>query len=444
MRFPQKQKIDKLQEIKTVTYKVGLLGLGTVGSGVAKILQDPNGRHPLLPDIEIVRVGVRSLNKQRDVEIAPNIVTDDLESIVNDPAIDIVVEVIGGIEPAKSLILKAIANGKHVVTANKAVIARHGNEIFSASKQKGVYVMLEAAACGGIPVIQALKQSLGGNRISELTGIVNGTTNYILSRMYFEGADFDATLAEAQNLGYAEADPTADIDGYDAADKMAILASLAFGDRIKLEDIYREGIRSITSSDIGYAKELGFTIKLLGIARRTDSNLEIRVHPTLIPLQHPLANIHGVTNAVRIEGDPIGEVVFSGPGAGAGATASAVVADIINVVAALKSVPNHINQLMGCSHEHYAKIAPIENTVTQFYARLLTQDKPGVIGDLGTAFGDHHVSLNAILQKNTIHDGLAEIVVVTQKVSELNFQKAIAAVRELATLHSIPTVLRVL
>jgi homoserine dehydrogenase len=427
-----------------VTYKVGLLGLGTVGSGVAKILQDPNGRHPLLPDIEIVRVGVRSLNKQRDVEIAPNIVTDDLESIVNDPAIDIVVEVIGGIEPAKSLILKAIANGKHVVTANKAVIARHGNEIFSASKQKGVYVMLEAAACGGIPVIQALKQSLGGNRISELTGIVNGTTNYILSRMYFEGADFDATLAEAQNLGYAEADPTADIDGYDAADKMAILASLAFGDRIKLEDIYREGIRSITSSDIGYAKELGFTIKLLGIARRTDSNLEIRVHPTLIPLQHPLANIHGVTNAVRIEGDPIGEVVFSGPGAGAGATASAVVADIINVVAALKSVPNHINQLMGCSHEHYAKIAPIENTVTQFYARLLTHDKPGVIGDLGTAFGDHHVSLNAILQKNTIHDGLAEIVVVTQKVSELNFQKAIAAVRELATLHSIPTVLRVL
>ena len=427
-----------------MTYKVGLLGLGTVGAGVAKIFQDPNDRHPLLPDIEIARVGVRSLNKQRDVAIDPNIVTDDLESIVNDPAIDIVVEVIGGIEPAKSLILKAIANGKHVVTANKAVIARHGNEIFSASKQKGVYVMLEAAACGGIPVIQALKQSLGGNRISELTGIVNGTTNYILSRMYFEGADFEATLAEAQKLGYAEADPTADVDGYDAADKMAILASLAFGDRVKLEDIYREGIRSITSADIGYAKELGLTIKLLGIARRTDGNLEIRVHPTLIPLQHPLANIHGVTNAVRIAGDPIGEVVFSGPGAGAGATASAVVADIINVVAALKSVPNHINQLMGCSHEHYAKIAPIENTVTQFYARLLTHDKPGVIGDLGTAFGDHHVSLNAILQKNTIHDGLAEIVVVTQKVSELNFQKAIAAIRELTNLHSIPTILRLL
>ncbi|NMF60336.1 homoserine dehydrogenase [Pseudanabaena yagii] len=431
-----------------MTYKVGLLGLGTVGAGVAKILQDPNGRHPLLPDIEIARVGVRSLNKQRDVAFDPNIVTDDLESIVNDPAINIVVEVIGGIEPAKSLILKAIANGKHVVTANKAVIARHGNEIFSASKQKNVYVMLEAAACGGIPVIQALKQSLGANRITELTGIVNGTTNYILSRMYFEGADFGDTLAEAQKLGYAEADPTADVDGYDAADKMAILASLAFGDRVNLEDIYREGIRSITSADIGYAKELGFTIKLLGIARRAagkeESDLEIRVHPTLIPIQHPLANIHGVTNAVRIEGDPVGEVVFSGPGAGSGATASAVVADIINVVAALKSVPNNINQLMGCSHEHYAKIAPIENTVTQFYARLLTHDKPGVIGDLGTAFGHHHVSLNAILQKNTIHDGLAEIVVVTQQVSELNFQQAIAAIRELPTLHSIPTILRVL
>jgi len=429
-----------------VTYKVGLLGLGTVGTGVAKIFQDPHGRHPLLPDIEIAHVGVRSLNKQRDVAIDANIVTDDLEAIVNDPAINIVVEVIGGIEPAKSLILKAIANGKHVVTANKAVIARHGNEIFTAAKQKGVYVMLEAAACGGIPVIQALKQSLGGNRISELTGIVNGTTNYILSRMYFEGADFDATLAEAQQLGYAEADPTADVDGYDAADKMAILASLAFGDRIKLEDIYREGIRSITSADIGYAKELGFTIKLLGIAKRSEikDSLEIRVHPTLIPLQHPLANIHGVTNAVMIQGDPIGEVVFSGPGAGAGATASAVVADIINVVAALKSIPNQVNQLMGCSHEHYAKIAPIENTVTQFYARLLTHDKPGVIGDLGTAFGKHDVSLNAILQKNTIHDGLAEIVVVTQKVSELNFQEAIATIHDLPNLHSIPTVLRVL
>lgn len=433
-----------------MTYKVGLLGLGTVGTGVAKIFQAPAGRHPLLPEIEIALVGVRSLNKQRDVAINAEIVTDDLESIVNDPAIDIVVEVIGGIEPAKSLILKAIANGKHVVTANKAVIARYGNEIFTAAKQKGVYVMLEAAACGGIPVIQVLKQSLGGNRISELTGIVNGTTNYILSRMYFEGADFEATLAEAQKLGYAEADPTADVDGFDAADKMAILASLAFGDRIKLEDIYREGIRSITSADINYAKELGFTIKLLGIARRIeakddqDRHLEIRVHPTLIPIQHPLANIHGVTNAVRIEGDPIGEVVLSGPGAGSGATASAVVADIINVVAVLKSLPNQINQLMGCSHEHYAQIAPIENTVTQFYARLLTHDKPGVIGDLGTAFGKHSVSLNAILQKNTIHDGLAEIVVVTQKVSELNFQQAIATIRDLPTLHSIPTVLRVI
>ena len=431
-----------------MTYKVGILGLGTVGTGVAKILQDPRGRHSLLPEIEIARVGVRSLNKQRDVAIAPDLITDNLESIVNDPAIDIVVELIGGIEPAKSLILKAIANGKHIVTANKAVIARHGSEIFTAAKQKGVYVMLEATACGGIPVIQALKQSLGGNRISELTGIVNGTTNYILSRMYFEGADFEATLAEAQQLGYAEADPTADVDGYDAADKMAILASLAFGDRVKVEDIYREGIRSITSADIGYAKELGFTIKLLGIAKRPktngDSNLEIRVHPTLIPLQHPLANIHGVTNAVRIEGDPIGEVVFSGPGAGSGATASAVVADIINVAAALKSMPNQINSLMGCSHEHYAKIAPIANTVTQFYVRLLTQDKLGVIGDLGNAFGKHSVSLNAILQKTTVHDGLAEIVVVTQKVSEQNLQSAIATIRDLPTMHSIPTILRVL
>jgi homoserine dehydrogenase len=433
--------------LRTMTCKVGLLGLGTVGTGVAKILQDPVDRHPLLQEIEIKRVGVRSLLKPRDVSFPDGYITEDLQSIVNDPEIDLVVEAIGGIEPAKSLILTAIANGKHVVTANKAAIARYGDEIFTAAKQRGVYVMLEAAVCGGIPVIQALKQSLGANRITGLTGIINGTTNYILSRMHAEGADFDATLADAQRLGYAEADPTADVDGFDAADKIAILASLAFGDRIKLVEIYREGMRSVTSADITWAKDLGFTIKLLGIARRSndksDRSLEIRVHPTLVPNAHPLASIHGVTNAIKVEGDPIGEVVFSGPGAGSGATASAVVADIVNVVAALKANSGQINQLMGCSHDRYATLSPIQNISTQYYIRLIAQDKPGVIGELGTCFAKYMVSIQTILQRNS-HAGFAEIIVVTQTVSEQNFQAAIADLKNLAALDSIPSILRVL
>jgi homoserine dehydrogenase len=430
-----------------VSCKIGLLGLGTVGTGVAKILLDPEGRHPVLGEIEIKSVGVRSLSTQRDVTLPADCYTDRLESIVNDPDIEIIVEVMGGLEPARSLILQAIANGKHIVTANKAAIARYGAEIFTAAKANGVYVMLEASVAGGIPIIQALKQSLGANRITTVRGIINGTTNYILSRMHNEGGAFEDILANAQALGYAEADPTADVDGYDAADKIAILASLAFGDRIKLEEIYREGIRGVTSADIHWASELGFAIKLLGIARRTfvngDAGLDIRVHPTLIPIAHPLASVNGVTNAITVTGDPIGEVVFSGPGAGSGATASAVVADIINVVAALKSGTGRINQLMGCSHQHYAKLHPVENNETQFYLRLIARDRPGVIGEIGTCFGKHLVSLESIVQKNS-HDDSAEIVVLTKQVVERNFQAAIADIQNLASIQSIATVLRIL
>jgi homoserine dehydrogenase len=430
-----------------VSCKIGLLGLGTVGTGVAKILLDPEGRHPVLREVEIKSVGVRSRASKRDVDLPASCYAENLESIVSDPDIEIVVEVIGGLEPARSLILQAIANGKHVVTANKAVLARYGAEIFTAAKASGVYVMLEASVGGGIPIIQALKQALGANRITAVTGIINGTTNYILSRMHNEGGAFEEILANAQALGYAEADPTADVDGYDAADKIAILASLAFGDRIKLEEIHREGIRTITSADIHWASELGFTIKLLGIAKRTfvegESGLDIRVHPTLIPIDHPLASINGVTNAITVAGDPLGEVVFSGPGAGAGATASAVVADIINVVAALKAGSGKVNQLMGCSHQHYAKLHPIDSNETQFYVRLIARDRPGVIGELGTCFGKHLVNLESIVQKNS-HDEFAEIVVVTKKVVERNFQTAIADIKNLASIQSIATVLRVL
>lgn len=439
-----------------MTYKIGLLGLGTVGTGVASILLDPAGRNPLLKEIEIKHVGVRSLTKPRTVALSEHYYTDDLVAIVNDPDIDVVVEVMGGLEPTKSLVLKAIANGKHIVTANKALLARHGDEIFTAAKATGVYVMLEASVCGGIPIVQALKQSLGANRISGLTGIINGTTNYILTRMHAAGESFESILADAQKLGYAEAEPSADVDGFDAADKIAILASLAFGDRIKLGDIYREGISSITNTDIAAATELGFVIKLLAIARRAqtdtqNSSLDIRVHPTLVPKDHPLASINGVTNAIRVEGDPIGEVVFSGPGAGSGATASAVVADILSVVASLKA-GQQINQLMGCNHQHYASVQPIKHTVNQFYVRFITRNQPGVIGDLGTCFGKHGVSLESVLQKpvllktsqDSANEELAEVVVVTQKVAEGNFYAAISDINNLPSLHKIPTVIRIL
>jgi homoserine dehydrogenase len=430
---------------KFVGVKLGILGLGTVGTGTVQLLQDKAGRHPLLQEIEIYRVGVRSLDKPRAVKLSTEVLTTDLESIVNDPAVDIVVEVMGGLEPARSLILKALSNGKHVVTANKAAIARFGAEIFTTANEAGVYVMLEAAVGGGIPVIQPLKQSLSVNRIHTITGIVNGTTNYILTRMQTEGSNFSDVLADAQRLGYAEADPTADIDGLDAGDKIAILASLGFGGRINLQDVYTEGIRQVSKTDIAYAEKLGFVIKLLAIAKRDtpSSPLSVRVHPTLVPQAHPLASINGVYNAILVEGEPIGQVMFFGPGAGAGATASAVTSDILNLVAILKTNPAVANPLLTCGHQEYCQIAPMAELITRFYARFLTNDQPGVIGKLGTCFGNYGVSLESIVQTG-FQGELAEIVVVTHDVREGNFREALAEIRDFSAIESIPSLLRVL
>ncbi|HEY9823629.1 MAG TPA: homoserine dehydrogenase [Candidatus Sericytochromatia bacterium] len=438
-----------------MAFKIGLLGLGTVGTGTAQILLNPTGRNPLLQEIKIHRVGVRSLDKLREVELPPEVITTDVDAIATDPTIDIVVEVMGGLEPARSLILKAITHGKHVVTANKAVIARYGAEIFTAAQEAGVYVLLEAAVGGGIPVIQPLKQSLGVNRIRSITGIVNGTTNYILTRMQTEGGEFSDILADAQKLGYAEADPTADVDGLDAADKIAILASLAFAGRIKLQDVYCEGIRHVSAADIAYAQKLGFAIKLLAIAKREETaialesidseQLQVRVQPTLVPQTHPLANINGVYNAILVEGDPIGQVMFFGPGAGSGPTASAVVSDILNIAAVLKTAgdTHQLHPLLSCAHQHYCRIAPMSELVTRFYARFLTKDRPGVIGSLGTCFGRHSVSLESVVQTGFRGD-LAEIVVVTHDVREGNFRQALDEMRTLEAVESIPSILQVL
>lgn len=432
-----------------MTFKIGLLGLGTVGTGTAEILLNPQGRHPLVSEIEIKKVGVRSPSKPRQVEIPETLITTDLESIVSDPDIDIIVELIGGLEPARSLILKAIAHGKHIVTANKAVIARYGPEIYEAANKAKVYVLLEAAVGGGIPIVEPLKQSLGANRIENIIGIVNGTTNYILTQMTTKGADFNDVLAEAQKLGYAEADPTADVDGWDAADKISILASLAFDGKVKREDVYCEGIRNITSADINYADKLDFVIKLLAIAQKQPNldteSLQLRVQPTFVPKSHPLANINGVFNAILVEGQPLGQVMFYGPGAGAGPTASAVVSDIMNIVGVLKSSgkTETLDPLLSCSPQHYCQITPIEEVYSRFYARFLCADVPGVIGHLGTGFGEHNVSLKSVVQIG-FQNALAEIVVITHRVKEGDFRKAIIAIQGLDAVKQIPSIIRVL
>ena len=429
--------------------KVGILGLGTVGAGTVEILLDPVGRHQLLRSIEIQRVGVRSIDKSRSVSLPDGVIVTDLEAIVTDPEIDIIVELLGGLEPARSLILKAIEHGKHVVTANKAVIAKFGDEIFTAANQAGVYVMLEAAVGGGIPIIQPLKQSLGVNRIQRVTGIINGTTNYILTRMTVEGGEFASILADAQKLGYAEVDPTADVGGFDAGDKIAILASLAFGGRIKRDEVICEGIDQVSATDIAYAQKLNFVIKLLAIAEKVDGDqISVRVHPTFVPKEHPLATVNGVYNAILVEGEPLGQVMLFGPGAGAGATASAVVSDIIAIVGVLhtqpaSTKPTELNPLLGCSHEHYSQIAPLSSLSSRFYVRFLSLDVPGVIGRLGTCFGAHHVSIESIVQTG-FQAGRAEIVVVTHTVSEGNFRSALAEIGAMDSIDSIPSILRVL
>ncbi|MEL6880839.1 MAG: homoserine dehydrogenase [Cyanobacteria bacterium J06607_10] len=439
--------MDSKAADSTAILKVGLLGMGTVGTGVAKILLEAQGRHPLLQSLEISKVGVRSL-KPRDVSLSETLYTTDLDSIVTDPTIDIIVEVIGGLEPARTLILTAIENGKHIVTANKAVISRYGEEIYKAATAAGVYVMIEAAVGGGIPIIAPLKQALSVNRIYAVMGIINGTTNYILTRMQNEGGDFEPILTDAQALGYAEADPTADVDGLDAADKISILAALAFGGRVNREAIYCEGIRNISAADITYAEKLGFVIKLLAIAKlhptqipNAPANIQARVHPTLVSIDHPLASVNDVNNAVLIEGDPLGQVMLYGPGAGEGPTASAVVSDLLAIAA--NPTVQTLNPLLGCFHTHTLNIVPNADVITRLYIRLLVKDTSGVIGKLGTCFGTHDVSLESIVQIG-IQDGLVELVVVTHEVPENAFQSALSKIRQFPEVIDVPSLLHVL
>ena len=431
---------------------IGLLGLGTVGAGVAQILQTPDCRHPLVKELELRQVAVRNLERARPVELAPELLTTDPSAVVTNPAVDLVVEVMGGLEPARSLILAAIEAGKAVVTANKAVIARHGAEIAAAAAAKGVYVLMEAAVGGGIPILEPLKQSLGGNRIERVSGIINGTTNYILTRMAEEGASYASVLADAQALGYAEADPAADVEGGDAADKIAILTGLAYGGLVPREAIPTEGIDQLDTRDIDYARELGFVVKLLAVAERHGSDsdgtevLDVRVHPTLLAKDHPLAGVNGVNNAILVEGDPIGRVMFYGPGAGAGPTASAVVADILNI-AAINQVASGPaagqDPLLAASSWRKCRLVDAGSTCHRNYVRFQSTDRPGVIGHIGGCFGAENVSLQSIVQFETEGAG-AEIVVITHAVEETGFRRALTAILKHPEVEAVTCCMRTL
>ena len=409
--------------------KIGIVGFGTVGTGIYKILRSEFDSHPILKEIEIVKIAVKDVNKKREIAIDNNLLVDNPIELIDDPSIDVIVEVMGGIDIAKDIIMKSLRAGKSVVTANKAVIARYGSEIYEAAAQKGVYVLSEAAVCGGIPIIEPLKRSLKSNHIKKMVGIINGTTNFILSKMTNEKADYMETLKLAQKLGYAEFDPTADVEGHDAADKILILSELAFGGKIERDSIITEGISKINLKDIEYANKLGFEIKLLALAERYPINsndslpLNIWVGPSLIPKSHPLATVEGVNNALLIEAEPLGEIMLYGPGAGSGPTAASVVSDILNLHAISIKNNTKIDQLLSFNFWRNCHIIDSSQITKKNYLRIICIDSPGVIGKIGDIFGNYDVSIESIVQLDASEDR-AEIVVITHEVSNGNFEKS--------------------
>lgn len=421
--------------------KIALLGLGTVGRGVYRILTGnaQNIAHKVGTPIEIARILVRDPAKNRGIELDTALLTDNFQDILENPEIAIVVEVMGGIHPAFDYILAALKRGKSVVTANKDMIALHGKELFAAAQTSGADLLFEGSVAGGIPIIRPLKQCLAANRIQEIMGIINGTTNYMLTKMTQEGSDFGHVLREAQAQGYAEADPSADVKGLDAARKLAILASIAFNSRITLNDVYVEGITRITAKDITYAGELNYVIKLLAIAKETSEGIEVRVHPTMIPQNHPLAAVNDVFNAIFVRGDAVGDTMFYGRGAGELPTGSAVTADVMD---AARNYLHKVPGIISCTCYEQKPIKPMGLTKSKYYIRLQVVDKPGVLASIAYAFGDKEVSLASVLQKHT--DGeRAEIVLVTHRVLEQNLQDALRLVERLSSVDEISNFIRV-
>jgi len=414
--------------------------LGTVGGGTVNVLKR-NGEEIARRagrGIEVTQASARNLNKKRICDTTGISLTIDPFEIVSNPYVDIVVELIGGDTMARDLVMQAIDNGKHVVTANKALIAKHGNEIFAKARDKGVMVAFEAAVAGGIPIIKAIREGLAGNQIKWLAGIINGTGNFILTEMRDKGRDFNDVLKEAQALGYAEADPTFDVEGIDAAHKLTILSAIAFGIPLQFNKAYTEGITRITREDVSYAEQLGYRIKHLGISKKTDKGIELRVHPTLIPERRLIANVDGVMNAVLVTGDAVGPTLYYGAGAGAEPTASAVVADLVDVVRALTSDPENRVPHLAFQPDALSDtpILGMDDVETAYYLRMQASDKPGVLADVTKILGDHSISIEAIIQKEPAENTTtASVIILTHRVLEKNMNGAIAKIEQLDNIH---------
>ena len=403
--------------------KIGIIGLGTVGCGVYKTLQNHE-------NIEIVKIAVKNLNKKRSVEPPASILTDNPFEVVNDTSIDVVVELIGGVEPAYSYLEAAIKNGKHIVTANKELLAKRGAEIFKLAEEYNRVILYEAAIAGGIPIIMPVKTILAGNKINKIHAILNGTTNYILTKMDVEGASYEDVLKEAQELGYAETDPTGDVEGFDAAYKITTLATIAFKKKVKLENVYREGITKIRKEDMKEANEFGYKIKLIATASIDENNnADVRVHPMLISKDTTLAHIDYVTNAVELNGFPLGKVVLSGPGAGEFPTASSVVGDILAIEAEFGKT-DYLLPMMRCNHSEVANPIKIEDTYNKYYISITAPNAIGVIAKIGTICANKNISLSSILQRGVSKDNTADITVITEKCQEKLIREAVAELTE--------------
>ncbi|HBI04680.1 MAG TPA: homoserine dehydrogenase [Paenibacillaceae bacterium] len=422
--------------------KVGLMGLGTVGTGVVRIIQghqeDLQKQTGL--SLEIKKILVRNMDKERNVSIPSELVTLDPEELVNDPEIDVIVEVIGGIHPTKEYILQALENGKHVVTANKDLMAESGAEILSKAQEKGCDVFYEASVAGGIPILRALVEGFSSDRITKMMGIVNGTTNYILTKMSQEGADYADVLKEAQKLGYAESDPTADVEGHDAARKMAILSTLGFHVDMNLDDVEFQGISNVSSEDINHAKRLGYEMKLLGIAKRDDDLIEVSVQPTLVHNSHPLASVNGVFNAIYVHGEAVGETMFYGPGAGELPTATAVVADLVTVVKNMKLGVNG----RGSVAPYKEKLLKGDDQInSKYFLRLVVADKRGVLAQITRILAEHDVSLEHVMQQPYNDGKQAEVIMVTHHASKGNIMDVRNAFEALDSVYEVKSLYRV-
>ncbi|MGG7176427.1 homoserine dehydrogenase [Clostridium paraputrificum] len=424
--------------------KIALLGLGNVGRGVWRIL-NANQEEIMKRSgykVEVAKILVRDPKKPRGIDVPDELITTDFNEILNDDSIKIVVEVMGGIEPAREYMLESMSKKKHIVTANKMLLATGGDEIFEKADAEGVMFNYEASVAGGIPIIQGINESLTANKIEQLYGIVNGTTNFILSKMELEGSNFDDVLKEAQEKGYAEADPTSDIEGFDAQYKLAILSSLAFGTKIDVDKVYREGITKVTAVDMEYAKTFGMVIKLLAIVKDTNGSLELRVHPTMIPETHPLANVYDSFNAVFVTGNAVGDLMFYGRGAGELPTGSAVVGDIVTI---LRSNIDLENTVPVVKNNLWNKdIKTIDEVHSKYYVRTTVIDQPGVLGDITAILGKHQVSLRSVIQKGGVkNEEKVALVLVTHYTKESKVQNALDEIRKLTAVKSVDNIIRI-